>query len=103
VLITVSYDAALQFISPENNYSNPAVSISDIKTWILDVCIADEKIIIAYKSGMVQLFDANIAHTAAKLYAALSRNFTLQEWQRFVGADIKYQPTRADLPFDDKN
>lgn len=72
-----------------NTRMNP-ISI-DYETWPLVVCkTADTEALIGLSKGQIQRMNISIASMAYTLRSKLTRNFTRNEWNTFVGENIPY-------------
>ncbi len=49
-------------------------------------------------SGAVRLWIVDTALLANMIRSKVLRNMTIEEWERYIGTDLPYEPTREDLP-----
>ena len=76
------------------------VSIEKHDLWVYDlVYTPDSKHLISCSADKtIRIFSTECSGMAEKLAKQLRRNFTPEEWNKYIGADIPYKKTRPDLP-----
>jgi hypothetical protein len=52
----------------------------------------------AYADGKIRRWPTQSDELAQNVIKKISRNFSVEEWQQYVAADIEYQKTLSELP-----
>jgi len=113
----ISGVTALTFSPDNNNLASSgydwAIKISNLKTpggkplsiekhdlWVYDILYTpDNKHLISCSADKTtRIFSVKCTDLSDKLLKTLKRNLTIEEWNKYVGADIPYKKIRTDLP-----
>jgi len=98
-LASSSYDHTIRIGNFRSRDVTP-VSIGNHELWVYDIIYTpDNKHLISCSADKtIQIFSTECSGMADRLVKNLKRNMTTEEWNKYVGADIPYEKTRADLP-----
>ncbi len=94
-LVSVGRDGTIQIWETGNLFDQPIV-IKDSEGWVFSVAFSpDGKSFIAGSNGRDKLVarPTRSADMAANMCILIDRNFSLQEWNNYVGEDIDYVET----------
>ncbi|MCK9421737.1 MAG: hypothetical protein M0Q38_04005 [Bacteroidales bacterium] len=98
-LASSGYDWSLKISNLKLREGKP-ISIEKHDLWVYDIIyIPDNNHLISCSADKtIRIFSTKCSNMAEKLQKELKRNLTVEEWNKYVGADIPYQKSRSDLP-----
>jgi WD40 repeat protein/energy-coupling factor transporter ATP-binding protein EcfA2 len=97
-MATSSYDGKVLYWDM-TDLTNPPISMDDNSGFVFSVSISsDGKYLISGSAEEDRLISrpTEVAMLASKICALISRNFSEEEWNTYVGEDIPYQKTCSD-------
>ncbi len=98
-LISASYDGQVKIGHFLEEDDNP-ITIDEHDLWIYDVSasVDGDNLVTASADRTARYFVINPELLVEKLLATTSRELTREEWDEYIGPDIKYGNTRENLP-----
>ncbi len=98
-LASSGYDKTVKIGSMQSREGKP-ISIEKNDLWVYDITYSsdDKHLISCSADKTIRIFSTECAAMAQELLKKVKRNLTAEEWNKFAGADIPYEKTRADLP-----
>ncbi len=98
-LASSGYDWALKISNLKSPEGKP-ISIEKHDLWVYDICYTPDNnhLISCSADKTIRIFSTKCSDLSDKLQKTLKRNLTIEEWNKYVGADIPYEKTRMDLP-----
>jgi WD40 repeat protein len=74
--------------------------LKDNTAWIIQVKFSPDNkaLFAAYADGKIRRWPTQSDELAQNVIKKISRNFSVEEWQQYVAADIEYQKTLSELP-----
>jgi WD40 repeat protein/energy-coupling factor transporter ATP-binding protein EcfA2 len=94
-----SYDGSIRLWNYEDLTLQPIV-ITDIDGWIYSIAFGpnSNQLISGDSEKFIRVYTSNIDLLAGKICVDISRNMTIDEWNRYIGSDISYEKTCSNLP-----
>ncbi len=98
LLLTTSRDRTARLWDLSDSRKLPLV-MDDHEDWVMTGCFdpSGQQIITGSRDEFVRIWPTNPEVLADRICGLVSRNLTKEEWVEFVGADIPYQKTCANL------
>ena len=95
-LYSSSYDGRLLFWSIDYNSQMKAVTLFQSDSWLMDIIFSGDKDYIwtGEKNGTVSQYLVSLPKIAQRLRQNVTRNFTQEEWNYYVGKGIPYRELR---------
>jgi WD40 repeat protein len=96
LIATASYDASVQLWDATNLNAQP-VKLKEHDSWVLAVAFhpfGDRLVSGSSKEERLILWPTNTYDMAALVSKKINRNFTQDEWNTYIGVDIKYEKTK---------
>lgn len=99
LMASCSFDGTIRlwdYMDPDN----PPIVIDDFDFWITCMDLSpDQKSLIAGSADKsIRIKRINMGDLVSGICSGLSRNMTLEEWNKYVGTDIGYSRTCSNLP-----
>lgn len=84
-----------------NNLNNEPIILDDHMWFVFSISFDahGEKIYSGMQNGRVKEWRINASDYADIICGNISRNFSQEEWDKFIGSDIPYEKTCVELPF----
>jgi len=97
-LASSSYDRTIKIGNWKSTGVKP-ISIEKHDLWVYDILYTpnDKHLISCSADKTIRIFTTECSNMNEKLTKLLNRNMTVEEWNKYVGADIPYEKTRPDL------
>ncbi len=95
-IATSSYDSSVELWDASNLNAQP-VKLKEHESWVLSVAYhpsGNRLISGSSKEDRLILWPTNTYEMAALVLKKIGRNFTQDEWNTYIGADIKYEKTK---------
>jgi WD40 repeat protein len=95
-IATSSYDASVELWDASNLNSQP-IKLKEHDSWVLSVAFhpfGDRLVSGSSKEDRLILWPTNTYDMAALVFKKIGRNFTQDEWNTYIGTDIKYEKTK---------
>ena len=98
LLVSGSLDRMVRIWNVRKRGEEPILIEHDAWVWSVSFSPQGDRLISGGADKNVHLWTTRSEQIAGQLSKTVGRNMTLKEWQSFVGEDIPYEKTRADLP-----
>ena len=103
LMASASWDGTVRLWYMENLTELPVIleDNHDSYVWDVDFSPDDEYLIVGTRDNKIKRWAVDARVYADQLCGKVSRNMTREEWERFVGNNIDYQSTCANVAIDD--
>jgi energy-coupling factor transporter ATP-binding protein EcfA2 len=94
LLASGSMDGSVNIWSTEDFFRQPFV-LNDHNSWVQSISFSpdNQSLIAGCRDNLVRIWPTNTTAMANQICPKLTRNMTQEEWNRFVGEDIRFEET----------